>query len=203
MRKYVITLRESPDARAACEKHLADVGFEGAEFWYGLHAKKWGLLTSHVYDVDRPDNPVYMGPKQVGCHLSHWVLWQRAQASGDDVTSIMEDDVSLAGDWKPRLNQILEDARLFVPDWDILFLGSCHALCREKTHIHGCLWDLRYPLCTHWYLVRQKALPTLIETQEDSWAPVDLSLFFRSLPKLKVVTAIPRLAAQSRLEIPE
>lgn len=203
MKRYVITLRETPDREAACRKHLDDVGFDGVEFWYGVNAVKWGLMTSNSYDVDHPGSGFMIPRKHVGLHLSHWILWQKALESKQDIVSIMEDDVALAGDWKPRLQTILSTASILCPDWDMIFLGSCNALNKDKTHLGGSLWDVRYPQCTHWYLARHKALPVLIETQEKSWAPIDLSLIFNSFPRLKVLTAIPRLAAQSTLDIPE
>ena len=203
MKRYVITLRETPEREAACRKHLDDVAFHGVEFWYGVNAVKWGLMTRNTYDKDHPGTGFLMPMKHVGLHLSHWILWQKALDSGEELISIMEDDVALAGDWSPRLQQILSTAAQVTPDWDIIFLGSCHALNKPMTHIAGCLWDLRYPLCTHWYLVRRKALQPLIQTQEKSWAPIDLALVYESLPSLKVYTAIPRLASQNNIELPE
>jgi GR25 family glycosyltransferase involved in LPS biosynthesis len=200
VKKYVITLRETPEREAACRKHLGDVGFFGVEFWYGVNAAKWGLITTHTYEVDHPGSGFMIPKKHVGLHLSHWILWQKGLESGEDIISIMEDDVSMAGDWQPRLDHILAAA---PQDWDIIFLGSCNALNKEKTHVSGCVWEVKYPQCTHWYLVRRKALPKLIETQEKSWAPIDLALIFSTLPHLKVYTAIPRLASQSTLDLPE
>lgn len=203
MKKYVITLRETPQREAACRKHLDDVGFHGVEFWYGVNALKWGLITRNTYDKDHPGTGYLMPMKHVGLHLSHWILWQKGLDSGEDVISVMEDDVAMAGDWKPRLDHILETVSAADPEWDILFLGSCHALNKEKRHVFGCLWEVKYPLCTHWYLVRRKALPTLLESQEKSWAPIDLALVYDSLPKLRVYTAIPRLASQHNIDLPE
>ncbi len=200
MNRFVITLRETPEREQACRRHLSDVSFHDAEFFYGINAVKWGLTTTHPYEVDHPGTGYIMPRKHVGLHLSHWILWQLALRSHEDFTSIMEDDVSLAGDWRPRLNAIVRSA---PPDWDILLLGHCNAANKPATHVSGQLFDVRYPQCTHWYLVRKKALPILLETQEKVWAPIDLALIFNSYPKLKVLAAIPRLAAQSTIDLAE
>lgn len=200
MKKYVITVASAVERKAACRKHLSDVGFDEVDFVDGVDAARWGLLTSNEYTVDNPSNPCFIPRKQVGCHLSHWLTWQIALRSGEDITSIMEDDVAMAGDWKVRLSSVLTNA---PDDWDMILLGHCNTLNRPTAHIRGQLFDVKYPLCTHWYLVRKKALPFLIESQQKSWAPVDIALFFNSYPHLKVLTAIPRLAAQSTIDLAE
>lgn len=200
MKKYVITLRETPEREAACRKHLGDVHFHDAEFFYGIHAEKWGLTTTHPYEVDHPGTGYIVPRKHVGLHLSHWILWQLALRGHEDITSIMEDDVAMAGDWEPRLSSAIQAA---PADWDMLILGHCNAINKPSTHINGQVFDVRWPQCTHWYLVRRKALPFLLESQEKCWAPIDLALIFNSYPHLKVFTTIPRLAAQSTINLEE
>lgn len=200
MKKYVITLRETPERREACRRHLEDVGFGDYTFWNGVNALKWGLMTRNTYDVDHPGSGYVMPMKHVGLHLSHWILWNIAYEAGSECTSIMEDDVALSGDWSFRLQRIVETAPL---DWDIIMLGSCNTVGKPTTHAAGSLFEVKYPQCTHWYLVRRKALPILIETQEKSWAPIDLALIFNSFPQLRVYTAIPRLASQHNMDLAE
>jgi len=200
MRSRVITLRETPEREQACRKHLAEMNFPNPEFFHGVNAEKWGLTTTHTYEVDYPGAGIVIPRKHVGLHLSNWIVWQLSLQSGDDVTSIMEDDVLLASDWQPRLASALAAA---PSDWDMLMLGHCNAMNKPATHVSGQLFDVRYPQCTHWYLVRRKALPILLETQEKVWAPIDLSMIFNSYPKLNVLTAIPRLATQSTITLEE
>jgi GR25 family glycosyltransferase involved in LPS biosynthesis len=200
VKRYVITLRETPERREACRRHLEHVGFSDYTFWNGVNALKWGLMTRNTYDVDHPNSGFIIPMKHVGLHLSHWILWNIALEGGDDCVSIMEDDVSLSGDWMARLVAI----RNQVPDdWDIIMLGSCNTAGKPTTHVNGSLFEVKYPQCTHWYLVRRKALPILISTQEKSWAPIDLALIFNSFPQLRVYTAIPRLASQHNMDLAE
>lgn len=193
MKKYLITLDSATERSETCKTHLRDVGFDEVDFMNGVDAARWGLMTSHDYPVDNPSNAHFIPRKQVGCHLSHWITWQIALRQEQDVVSIMEDDVRLAPDWSPRLANILAAA---PEDWDMILLGHCNAADKPTTHVQGQLFDVRYPHCTHWYLVRKKALPFLIQSQQKSWAQVDVALYFNSYPHLKVYTAIPRLAYQ-------
>ena len=200
MKRYVITLRETPERRKACRRHLEDVGFSDYTFWNGVNALKWGLMTRNTYDVDHPGSGFIIPMKHVGLHLSHWILWNIAYESDNEITSIMEDDVALAGDWQARLESVLKAA---PEDWDIIMLGSCNTTGKPATHVNGSLFEVKYPQCTHWYLIRRKALPILISTQEKSWAPIDLALIFNSFPQLRVYTAIPRLASQHNMDLAE
>ena len=142
-----------------------------------------------------------MPQKHVGLHLSHWILWNLFAAYPDgDSFSVMEDDVHLAPDWKPRVEHV---EACLPADWDICLLGHCNAADKPSAHVNGPLFKVAYPQCTHWYLVRRKALHTLIETQRKAWAPIDLSLIFGSYPQLNVYTVVPRLAQQFGIQLAE
>jgi hypothetical protein len=53
-----------------------------------------------------------------------------------------------------------------------------------------------WPLCTHCYIVRKKALKTLIETNEEQYGPIDVQLYFKSFPNMKIYAIDPRVADQ-------
>jgi len=200
VKSRVITLHETPDRRDACAAHLSERSHP-FEFFYGVNAATWGLTTLHPYEKDHPGSGYIMPQKHVGLHLSHWILWNLFAASAEgDSFSVMEDDVHLASDWKPRV----EHAEACLPaDWDICLLGHCNALDKPRHHVNGTVFKVAYPQCTHWYLVRRKALATLIETQRKVWAPIDLALIFGSYPQLNVYTVIPRLAQQFGIQLAE
>ena len=200
MRNYVITLQSTPDRWARCEAHLKERGVDRVFRVDGMDAYMSGVTTTNTYEVDHPGSGYVMPPKHTGLMISHWLVWQLAKQAGEEIASVMEDDIVLAPDWIPRLHDALNRV---PPDWDILLLGTCNALDKEKRHISGSVWDVKYPQCTHWYLVRQKALGELIARHQKIWAPIDLALYHDSYPHLKVYTVIPRLATQHEMEIAE
>jgi GR25 family glycosyltransferase involved in LPS biosynthesis len=57
------------------------------------------------------------------------------------------------------------------------------------------------PLCTHCYVVRKKALKTLIETNEKIYAPIDLQMYFNSKHHLNCFTIFPRVADQEGMNL--
>ena len=109
----------------------------------------------------------------------------------------MEDDVVLREDWGPMINAAWDN---LPDDWDILFAGSCHVKAHSPTHYKGNLWKFHNPLCTHFYLVNQKALPILIESCERIYTNIDWAIVEQALPKLNSFVVLPRIAGQHGLD---
>lgn len=213
---HAIVLRETPDRTERLRKHLSEEGIYWNPF-YGVNAEKWGLTTVHPYEVDSPGSGYIMIQKHVGLHLSHYWLWrcaydalfhQRAailnltdcetKTRDECSVTILEDDALFLPGWEPRLDKALND----VPkDWEILMIGSCNCEGHDTEHIKGEIFKVKYPQCTHAMIIKERALPILIETQEKSWAPIDLALIFNSYPLLNVYTVLPRIVDQYGQEI--
>lgn len=199
MRTVCITLSSSHANNQGGNKDpaVARSRMEGldADFFIGIHAKKLGIETTLTYEVDHPGTEFRAGATVVGCWLSHRTLWAALSLLPDEEVLVVEDDAKFPDGWRERLTAALRDV---PPDWDMLWIGSCCTEDKPKTHIAGDVWDVRYPMCTHGYVVRKKALQTLIETQDDArlYAPIDISMVFHSFPKLHVYTVLPRILDQ-------
>lgn len=199
VRAFCITLPELPERLAEANKHFLEMGVD-CEPFHGINAMKFGLMTSHVYDVDHPHSGDRINAKHVGLHLSHYMLWTTLSFLHGDFFMVLEDDVNFAADWRKRMATAVASA----PDnWDMIFLGSCNCAHKPQTKVGEDLFIINWPQCTHCYLVRQKALKVLLETQRDSWAPIDLALIFRSFPRLNVYTVLPRIADQRGQQLGE
>jgi GR25 family glycosyltransferase involved in LPS biosynthesis len=197
MKCFFISLPETPKRTQRANEHFESIGLD-VQFVQGIHAKTFGLLTSHTYDFDHPESGYHIPAKHVGLCLSHYVAWSVCAALTDEMFIIMEDDVLFEEAWKERLDKALAD----VPkDWDMLFIGSCN--CQDKPSIHcsGEVFEIKWPMCTHCYAVTKKGIQILLETQRDIFAPIDLALIHRSFEKMKVYTIIPRICSQFGQEI--
>lgn len=189
------------DRSVALSEHLAIHDIEWIPF-RGINAAKWGLTTLNPYD----ESGKIVEQKHVGLHLSHYILWQMFHKSeehyqhGDNCEwTVIEDDCRFTDDWAENYDL----ARNHLPeDWDMLMLGSCCTEGRPTVHIGGNVYEVKYPLCTHAYVVRGKALSTLITTQEKAWTNIDISLFTLTYPELNVYTILPRIAYQDGMELP-
>jgi GR25 family glycosyltransferase involved in LPS biosynthesis len=197
----VITLKSQPDRWTRCFTHLNERGY-WAQPWAGIDAEKMGLVTTNSHRV--PDGRDYTPPpRHVGCCLSHWMLWRdlwRNWGGSSNPVAVMEDDVELREDWEPMLYAALKD---LPDDWDILFAGSCNAKFNGATHYKGNLWKCETPLCSHFYLVRPKALPVLIESCERIYTNIDWAIAEQALPKLNSFVVLPRIAGQHGMELIE
>lgn len=188
-------------------EHLASVGVD-YNFFPGIDGDVWGLETILPYGEDAPGTGYRIGGKVIGISLSHYMLWTvLSKLPGPygnfdpwDYFWINEDDVRFVADWRSRLEQALID----VPrDWDMLYVGSCCCADKKPDQVRGNVWRVQYPTCAHSYMVRRKALPIMLETQQLAWAGIDTQLIFRTHPLIKVYTILPRLVEQQNTHLTE
>ncbi len=196
MRSFCITLKDS--ARwPAREAHFAERGITVEKF-RALDGPRSGLATGWTYEIDHPKSGYKIGPKIIGIAMSHIMLWTALRHMPEDYWMVLEDDVLFDADWKPRLESALASA---PAEWDMIYSGSCNCFDKPKTHIAGDLYQVKWPQCTHCYVVSRKALDTLLDTNVRIWAPLDCALVYESFPKLNVYTILPRIAAQDGTDI--
>lgn len=206
---HCITLDETPDRTRRLQCHLAEQRISYSLF-QGINAAAHGLTTVNPYEVDDPGSGYIMPQKHVGLCLSHWLLWRGLEpmrrvgvcrdghtTSGElEASLILEDDAEFLPDWRESLDAIIPP-----DDWDMILIGSCNCGDKPKEEVWPGLFKVHQPQCTHAYIVRHRALPTLIECGRKIWAPIDLSLIFGAYEKLNVYTVLPRIAQQHGQEI--
>lgn len=200
METVVLTMRGSSRIRRL-QRNLATAGISDYRLFYGVNGEKSGLKASIPYEFDNPGSGYLIGAKHVGCSLSHWMLWSALEfeRSDWDKVMILEDDAIFRSHWKETVDIALTK---LPEDWDILYPGSCCTRNRMGRELDSNLFE-GMPLCTHCYIVRRKALKTLIETNNEVWAPIDLQMFFKSKHLLKTFTIFPRVVDQEGCELPE
>jgi GR25 family glycosyltransferase involved in LPS biosynthesis len=197
VRTLCITLPETPERKKEAQKHFNERGVK-VDWLHGIGAKTFGLQTSHTYEFDHPGTGYVVDPKHVGLHLSHYMAWQAMALLEEDYFLLLEDDADFAPDWEMRFIQALT----YCPrDTDLLFVGSCNTFDKPRVDLGYGNFHVKWPQCTHAYIVFKRALPILLSTQRDSFAPIDLSLILRSFEYLNVVTVLPRIVGQRGQEI--
>lgn len=179
--------------------HFAERGVD-AEFFYGIDAPRAGVVATKPFSET---NSVIMDQRRLGNWLSQRALWAACLLLPDDRFFLIEDDAHFPEDWRPRFEQAVVDAG----DFDLLYIGSCCTADKSKERIRGQVWEVRYPMCAHAYLANgHRVLRKLIETQDavEAHTHMDISMYFYSLPTLRVFTVLPRIVGQIDLpELPE
>lgn len=195
MKTIVLTMRGSSRIERV-QNHLKDCGITDFKLFYGINAVKSGLKTEFTYDIDFPGAGYKINDKQLGCTLSHWILWNHLEFVSrdleDDYWMIVEDDVVFRDGWKQKIEDALRD---LPKDWDTLYAGHCCLMDKIDGYVREGLLIAK-PFCTHCYIVRKKALQVLIDENEKIWAPVDIQMYFGSSKKLKTFAIYPRVADQ-------
>lgn len=208
MRTVCLTLGGDREARA--RRHFSDHGVS-ARFFPGFDAAALGLRTLNPYEVDVPGCGFNMGPKPTGIWLSHRAIWaaclvmdpefQAVDAERDEFL-ITEDDALFLPEWRERF----EKAMAVMPsDWNVIFLGSCCTIGKPSRQVAADVFAVEWPMCLQAYLVRRRALCTMIETQDKAtcYGPVDITLTFHTFPSLSgVYTILPSLVTQHDMLLP-
>ena len=189
--KFCLTLPEKPTRQQRAMNHLAEHGIAPVHFVSGINAAVMGLRTEFPYEYDNPGSGFNIGPHCVGIWLSHWAIWQIIAHLPTNHGLILEDDAKFDPGSKTRINQALQD----VPqDFDWLFLGSC---CNgSSSHVKGEVWDVRYPMCFHAYVLSKNGAKKLSEKQLKEYAPIDNTTKLNSFDQMKVYTVLPSVAQQ-------
>lgn len=197
MRPIVISI--DPQRYSITYDHLTKEGMFPTR-WEGFDNKnKWHLSTNDYYEYDNPGGRFRIGGSVIGVMLGHYTLWKALDwGNPKPYYHIMEDDVRLKPGWKTQLQAAMDE---LPDDWDILYPGNGCAL-GEAELVAGNLYKAK-PQCLHWYVVRHKALKTLIHTNQIAWAPIDVQMIFRSFPFLNVYAILPRIADQCGTTFPE
>lgn len=174
-------------------EHLEKRGIQ-ATFIQGVHGETFGLLPSRPYNVDRPGRGDLTPISQVGLTLSHYMAWTVASHLTDQEFMILEDDAKFPADWNERLHLAMTD---LPDDWEIFLIGNSNTSdCRYSQHICGDVWEVKYPFCTHAYILKRSALPILLTVCRDATSKIDLLMIAQAYPKLRVYTMLPRLVDQ-------
>jgi GR25 family glycosyltransferase involved in LPS biosynthesis len=204
---YTITCSGNEDRLSATLKHIEDCGLM-ALMWFhtfnGINGETAGLACTNYHTLS--DGTQYTPTaKHVSLCINHWFLWQKirwhSQLDGEGISLIMEDDVRFIDGWQEKFHNALRD----VPeDWDILFIGSCYARHHGAVHVKGDVWKTEKPNCTHAYLIRHRALTTLIDKCQRIYTNIDWLMVEQAIPHLRTYSILPRIAHQFEMEnLPE
>lgn len=192
IRPFCITVPEAFERTEFIRNHFAAVGFE-TEFFNGVSSRDSGLITKHLYEVDAPGSGYKIGHKEVAGFVSFYMAWTAMLYMPENHFWTTEFDCKYPPDWRRRVEQALKDV---PPDFDLLYVGSCCCQGKPMKHVKGDVFEMNQMQCGHSTIIAKKALPVMLATQRKCYAPLDISLAFHTLHKLKCYAILPRVADQ-------
>lgn len=153
---YVISLLRSPDRKKNVNKQL-----NGIEFNYFDAVDGKNLSDSQKELEKKYTETGTLNPGQVGCLLSHILLWEQIVKSQIKNTLILEDDITVAHPFIDTVNKLTN-----INNYDIIYIGHCLQATKgevvsniDNINIHESI----SPLCTHAYLLSQTGASKLLE----------------------------------------
>ena len=184
------------------KQHFVDSGITDLIEVPGVYGEGFGIDGTHEYNLDNPTGHHKIGVGYTAGFLSMYVMYNVANVLPNAHFMFLEDDTRFNEGWLEKLNTELKN----IPkDFDFLFVGSCCTQGKPKEHIRGDVYKFNgphYPMGGNCYIVAKKALPYIIATQRDAYAPSDISLGLHTFPQLKVYAILPRLCEQLNNNLP-
>lgn len=195
-RTFVLTVNRPIKRYDDTVRHLDEQGIKWERF-DGLDNQKCRLNSKDSFDLDRAGER--LETKHVAATLTHYLCWKVLSYLPDDSFWILEFDVRMVEGWREQYEKAMS---VMPDDWQIIFLGSCCCKGRKTKHVAENVYEVHWPLCGHAIQVRQSALPTLLDVHQKINMPLDIALFYNSLPKLRVYTILPSIIGQHNTFLP-
>lgn len=154
-----------------------------------------------------PYSSKIMTKGEIGCSLSHYLIWRKMVDEQYDNVLILEDDIVLCENFSHRVNQI--GLKLSDVDYDFVYLG-CRPLRKTlEEKVNDYIVKSRYSYGTHAYILTLSGAYKLIESNYiNNLLPVDeffsilydseypytkYMSYFTDKPRLKTFSASPLL----------
>lgn len=208
---YVPDTQKWRDRFAEGKSHFESVGIKDIITVPAIYGEGFGIQGTHYYELDNPNSKHQIGIANTSLFLSMYMVYNIERNLPNTHFFFLEDDSRFQPNFIERIEQELAN----VPtDFDFLFIGSCCAMDKRMKHIKGdvyeCIYNpskpnypCQYPMGGNAYIIAKKCLDTVIATQRDAYANVDISLAMHTFPLLKVYIILPRLCEQNNNPLPQ
>jgi collagen beta-1,O-galactosyltransferase len=113
---------------------------------------------------------------EVGCFLSHYTIWNKVIDEGLQRVLVLEDDIDFEPRFRDGLMEVMKEAEMFTPTWDLIYMGRKRLHMELEPNVHGTRRLVR-PLYSYWtlgYLLSDRGARKLLEADPfHSFLPVD------------------------------
>ncbi len=154
---YLINLRRRPDRKAKMDACFDELGID-----YDLVEAVDGKQIDENYldregigllkDYEEPHsgrNTLTYG--EIGCFLSHHIIWKEMVAKGYDKVVVFEDDARFEPEFLEKMDELHEELDRLKLEWDLVYLGRKIMERADESFVDGSRLLLR-PDYTYWTL---------------------------------------------------
>ncbi|KAJ2305446.1 hypothetical protein IWW54_005076, partial [Coemansia sp. RSA 2705] len=119
--------------------------------FHTLHLTYAQTVDRHEADALAAANSYLINGTHLACYLSHLRVYQRMVRDHIETALILEDDVDVELDLKPRHAAVMREVgRRYGRDWDMLYLGHCTRDSQEPaSSAYVSLYEAGHPMCLH------------------------------------------------------
>ena len=142
----------------------------------GIIGKNVDLTKINMYDNNLilKYKPTYIG--EIGCYLSHYMLFKNLLFSNNDYTVIFEDDLTInVNDLDEKINNILNNIDINV---DFIFLGTqsryfgkCYKNNLFYIHERAKIWGFQG------YIINNKNITKILNNIQNITCEIDIKIF--------------------------
>ncbi|GAB1863997.1 Glycosyltransferase 25 family member [Camponotus japonicus] len=165
---YMINLVRRPERRRRMHRLFDELGIR-AEIIDAVDGrtlnesslKKWGVIPMPEYSDPYHKRPMTMG--EIGCFLSHYLIWQKVLEHGYKNVMVLEDDVRFEPFFRQKVNYVLEELSALRIEWDLIYVGR-KKLVKSESPVEGSKFLLHaaYSYWTLGYILSESGARKLI-----------------------------------------
>ncbi|XP_014487037.1 PREDICTED: glycosyltransferase 25 family member isoform X2 [Dinoponera quadriceps] len=198
---YMINLLRRPERRGRMQRLFKELGIR-AEIIDAVDGrtlnesilKEWGVKPMPEYADPYHKRPMTMG--EIGCFLSHYVIWQKVLEHGYKDVMVLEDDVRFEPFFRQKVRYVLTELSDLGVEWDLIYLGRKRLMESEESRIQGSKFLVRaaYSYWTLGYVLSESGARKLLSAMPlGKLVPVDeyLPILSDTHPKKRWAAQFP------------
>jgi glycosyl transferase family 25 len=185
-RIFVINLKTSLSRKELLQKRLAELNLK-AEFIEAVNGS--ALSESEVREHTQPLNYAYL-PGEIGCALSHQLIYKRMVAENISKALILEDDVHLPD----NVAEILSRLVMVPHSAEVTLLSRVNKYSHQNVQPVGSgykLHPVHQATTAHAYLITKQAAENLLQALYPVWMVSDKWSLFQDYGWINVKAVIP------------
>lgn len=180
----VISLERSTDRKERLTEIMKDFNYT---YFNAVDGKNTDIseLKNRIFPED-----TQRSAGELGCALSHFLLWEEIIKQDIDKILILEDDIIIRSEFKDVVN------KMEYPDnFDMIFLGHCSSgefdqnrhiyFSKDKYKLHKTDWIA----CSHAYIVSNQGAKKLVEYFQKYKInePIDITIGFNFMKEMNLL----------------